>query len=469
MSKVRNVVATSLAAFGVASSAPCSAQSAAVELNSSGVEGAASAPAPASAPPVASEPHRAWLEVGVFGGLLFQSDNHSIFRRRHESFDSPTPELGARLALLPWNFLALEGEALGGPTSTVDTDEAAGIYALRGHLLLQVPGETFKPFLVVGGGVLGAGSNATGSDVDRAFHFGLGAKLAFDDFVGARLDLRDVVSAKLSPDDSDVVHNPEVLLGLAFSLDFHSDPKPPVAPPDADGDGVEDSKDRCPESAGPAPFGCPAPADSDGDGFIDDKDACPNEKGEAPVGCPNRDRDRDCVEEPADKCPNEAGVLPDGCPDTDPDRDGIPAPADKCPTEPETKNAFEDGDGCPDTLPEKVKKFSGVIPGIVFDLGKATIRPGSARILDEAAAVLKEFSTMRVAITGHTDDIGSREKNSELSQQRADSVKAYLVSQGIAAERIDTRGAGPDEPIADNKTAEGRQLNRRIEFKLLSQ
>lgn len=469
MSKVSNVVATSLASLGVVISTPCWAQSAAVELNASGATGAASAPEPPSAAPGVAEPHRAWLEMGVFGGLLFQSDNHSIFRRRHESFKSPTPLLGGRLALLPWNFLALEGEALGGPTSTVDTDDSAGIYSFRGHLLLQVPAETFKPFVVVGGGVLGAGSNVTGSDTDRAFHFGLGAKLAFDDFVGVRLDLRDVISAKLSPDDSDVVHNPEVLLGLSFSLDFHSEPERPAPLPDADGDGVDDSKDRCPDAAGPAPLGCPAPADTDGDGFIDDKDACPNERGEAPVGCPNRDRDKDCVEEPADKCPDEPGVLPDGCPDADPDRDGVPTPADKCPNEPETKNGFQDGDGCPDTLPEKVKKFSGVIPGIVFDLGKATIRPGSARILDEAASVLKEFSTMRVAITGHTDDIGTREKNSELSQQRADSVKAYLVSQGVAAERIDTRGAGPDEPIADNKTAEGRQLNRRIEFKLLSQ
>jgi OOP family OmpA-OmpF porin len=173
--------------------------------------------------------------------------------------------------------------------------------------------------------------------------------------------------------------------------------------------------------------------------------------------------------DPDDKCPSEPGIQPDGCPDRDPDRDGVPSPQDKCPNEQETRNGFEDQDGCPDSLPEKVKKFSGVIPGIEFDLGKASIRAGSTGVLNEAAGVLKEYSTMRVAISGHTDNVGDSKHNVELSKDRAESVKAYLVSQGVGAERIDTRGAGPDEPIADNKTAAGRQKNRRIEFKLLSQ
>ena len=84
-------------------------------------------------------------------------------------------------------------------------------------------------------------------------------------------------------------------------------------------------------------------------------------------------------------------------------------------------------------------------------------------------AVLKEYPALRVAISGHTDNVGERDKNLTLSAARADSVKAYLVSQGINANRIETRGVGPDQPIADNKDAPGRQKNRRIEFKLLSQ
>ena len=88
--------------------------------------------------------------------------------------------------------------------------------------------------------------------------------------------------------------------------------------------------------------------------------------------------------------------------------------------------------------------------------------------MDEAAGVLNQYPDMRVAISGHTDNVGERKKNVDLSQQRADAVKQYLVSRGVGKERIDTRGAGPDEPLADNKQAAGRQKNRRIEFKLLS-
>ncbi len=467
MSKATKVFTSSLAALAFSGSMPALAQTASDNLDSS--DATAAADAPGVEAKNAIEKHRAFLQAGVFGGLLFLSDDHSLYRRNHEPFKTPTPELGARLAVLPWTFLAVEAEGLAGPTRTANTDKSAGLWSIRGHLLVQIPGETFTPLAIVGAGALGAGSNPTGSDVDPAVHFGLGAKLAFDDFVGARLDLRDVVSAKHSPDDGDNVHNPEVLLGLSFNLDFHTEPKPVAPAADADKDGVEDGKDRCPDIAGPAPSGCPAPKDSDQDGFIDDKDACPTEKGEAPVGCPNRDRDHDCIDDPADKCPDVPGIQPDGCPDPDPDRDGVLGAQDKCPGEQETKNGFEDVDGCPDTLPEKVKKFSGVIAGIEFDLGKATIRAGSTPVLTEAAGVLKEFPAMRVAISGHTDNVGDAKKNIDLSKQRADSVKAFLVSQEVAAERIDTRGAGPDEPIADNKTAAGRQKNRRIEFKLLSQ
>ena len=72
-------------------------------------------------------------------------------------------------------------------------------------------------------------------------------------------------------------------------------------------------------------------------------------------------------------------------------------------------------------------------------------------------------------MTGHTDDIGSADYNKNLSQQRADAVKKYLTDSGIAESRITTRGAGMDEPVATNKTAQGRAKNRRIEFTILTQ
>lgn len=431
----------------------------------------AKAESPASAPSApaaeAKGPERAWLEAGVFGGALFLSKQHALFRGAHESFKSPVPEIGARLAVLPWAYFGAEFEGMAGPART-NGDRTAGVWALRGHALAQLPGERLTPFILVGGGALGAASNPTGRDSDPAIHFGAGLKLAVDDFLGLRLDVRDVLSQKYPADQGTQAHHPEVLLGASFNLDFSSHPAPPPPVADRDSDSVADADDACPDQAGPAPRGCPPPKDSDGDGFIDDKDACPSDRGVAPVGCPDLDPDHDCVPAPADECPTQPGLAPSGCPDPDPDRDGVKGANDQCPAEVETKNGFQDEDGCPDVLPEKVKKYSGVIPGIEFDLGKATVRPASLPTLDEAAGVLKEFAQLRVSISGHTDNVGDRQRNVDLSRQRADAVKAYLVSKGVAAERIETRGAGPDEPVADNKLQAGRQKNRRIEFKLLS-
>jgi OOP family OmpA-OmpF porin len=257
-----------------------------------------------------------------------------------------------------------------------------------------------------------------------------------------------------------------VLLGLSFGIrPSRSVPEPP--PADSDNDGVPDSADKCPNEPAATPDGCPT-ADTDGDGIPDMKDACPTEVGKAPCGCPIRDADGDKVIDELDKCPNVAGPI-EGCPDPDPDRDGINGDADKCPNEPETKNGFEDADGCPDSIPEMVKKFTGVVKGIEFDRGKETIRPVSTPVLDEALGVFKEYTTIKIEISGHTDADGDHDKNVDLSRRRADAVKAYFVGKGIDASRIQTRGVGPDEPIADNKTAAGKQKNRRIEFKVMGQ
>jgi outer membrane protein OmpA-like peptidoglycan-associated protein len=414
--------------------------------------------APAESAPIV--PH---VEAGIFGGLLFLSKDHELFKNRHEPFRSPAPEFGARFGLFPIDYVGIEGELGAGPVRT-ETNVKGGVWAARGHLALQLPGK-LAPFAVIGLGALGAHSNATGSDKDTAVHFGLGVKYWADPFLGVRLDLRDTVAPRhLGGSKNAQAHNPELLLGLSFALDASAAPQPP--PPDRDGDEVADADDQCPDQKGLMPEGCPPPPDVDDDGIIDEYDGCPAEAGPKPTGCPDKDPDHDCVPVPADKCPGEAGIAPDGCPDPDPDRDGVSGAADKCPKEPETRNEFEDADGCPDTVPDKVKKFSGVIAGIEFDTAKATIRPVSRPTLDEAAGVLVEFPALNVTISGHTDDAGDKDKNVELSKARADSVKEYLVGKGVAAERIQTRGAGPNEPIADNNTPAGRQKNRRIEFAL---
>jgi outer membrane protein OmpA-like peptidoglycan-associated protein len=189
--------------------------------------------------------------------------------------------------------------------------------------------------------------------------------------------------------------------------------------------------------------------DADADGINDDSDQCLNEPGLAPLGCP--DRDGDSVIDRNDQCPGVAGVPPLGCPG-DTDQDGVADPDDKCPTEAESKNGFEDSDGCPDELPGAVKKLTGVIAGIEFGVNKDNIRSSSFGVLDQAAKILTEYPSLKLEITGRTDDTGARDHDVKLSQQRADAVKGYLVAKGVGVDRIITRGAGPDEPLLKEKT-----------------
>ncbi len=433
------------------------------------------APAALADAPPAKKPLERHFEVGVFGGAIFPAKQHNFHdeNRPHQSLQSVAPEVGGRVAFFPLAMLGAEVEGAVAPTKTKDDEDAAGLWALRAHALGQLPLAGVTPFVLLGMGRLGAGSNALGSDSDPALHFGAGVKVPVDDFLGLRFDLRDNLTQKNGGSKGEQAHHPEALLGLTFTLDLRSKEKP--APKDADGDKIADDADKCPSEAGVAPDGCPKPPpDGDADGIVDDKDACPREAGVASDdatkhGCPPpKDGDGDGFVDAEDQCPADKGVAPDGCPDPDPDKDGVLAANDKCPQQPETANGYQDADGCPDEVPVEVKKFTGVIQGIEFDTGKATIRPKSKPVLDEALKVLKDHPDLRIEISGHTDDVGNADKNVELSKQRADAVKEYFVSQGIDAARITTRGAGPNEPIGDNKTAEGKQKNRRIEFKLLT-
>ena len=104
---------------------------------------------------------------------------------------------------------------------------------------------------------------------------------------------------------------------------------------------------------------------------------------------------------------------------------------------------------------------------ILFDTGKASIKFESAEILSQIINVLKKFPKSRFRIEGHTDSTGKKAKNITLSQNRADAVKIYLIQGGIASDRLESVGYGPEKPIASNKTKKGRELNRRVEIKLI--
>lgn len=423
-------------------------------------------PAPAPAEVADPGPLNHPLELGVFLGALFPPKEHALYDAslKLRSYESVAAEFGARVAWLPLDYLGLEGEAMIAPSTDVEGG-AANLYSLRAHAIIQVPTKAVTPFLAVGGGTFWVDGEKLGDDSDNSFTLGVGLKIPLSDTLRARIDLRDNMMAKQKP-LTEIPDWYEVLFGLTWGLGGHKPPPPPPPPVDSDGDGLTDDIDQCPVAPANTPDGCPIP-DTDGDSVLDNVDECPQQPGTLPNGCPDLDPDKDSILLPEDKCPDVVGVAPDGCPDPDPDKDGILDPADKCADQPETVNNFEDQDGCPDEVPEIVKKFTGVIKGILFEFGKSTIRKESFALLDDAAKVLTDYPTLRLEISGHTDNIGKRDKNVVLSSARAESVKEYLVSKGIEASRLLTRGAGPDEPVADNKTKAGQAENRRIEFKMV--
>jgi outer membrane protein OmpA-like peptidoglycan-associated protein len=195
----------------------------------------------------------------------------------------------------------------------------------------------------------------------------------------------------------------------------------------------------------------PVERDSDGDGLLDEEDRCPGE--------------------PEDADSFEDG---DGCPDPDNDGDELLDPDDGCPNEAETRNGIEDGDGCPDEEPKppaeppklvEIKDDQIVIADqIHFETGKAKIGKVSFGTLDAMAKMLTDDPAITLRIEGHTDTRGKAEFNRKLSDRRAKAVMEYLIGQGIAAARLTARGFGPDRPLEDNGTAEGRAKNRRVEF-----
>ncbi|MFC2681263.1 MAG: OmpA family protein [Capnocytophaga leadbetteri] len=231
--------------------------------------------------------------------------------------------------------------------------------------------------------------------------------------------------------------------------------------PDADGDGITDAEDSCPDVFGLKEFnGCP---DTDGDGIADKDDECPEVAGKPELkGCP--DADNDGIADKDDKCPQQAGPKENnGCPWPDRDGDGVLDKDDECPEEAGPAS----NKGCPEVTQEVQTQLNSFAKTILFDVGKSTIRPESATVLNNIVNVLNKYKNSKFSVEGYTDASGNKDKNQRLSEDRAYSVKAYLVDKGINPARLSAKGFGPEKPIASNKTKKGRELNRRVEINLV--
>jgi outer membrane protein OmpA-like peptidoglycan-associated protein len=107
-----------------------------------------------------------------------------------------------------------------------------------------------------------------------------------------------------------------------------------------------------------------------------------------------------------------------------------------------------------------------ILDDVLFDFDKSTVKPEAAKILDRLVAFMKENKDKKVALSGHTDNVGSDAYNLKLSERRVAAVRDYVVKQGVEGNRISGQGFGESKPIADNKTTEGRAKNRRVEIKV---
>ncbi len=144
----------------------------------------------------------------------------------------------------------------------------------------------------------------------------------------------------------------------------------------------------------------------------------------------------------------------------DADGDGVLDPYDACPDTPQ--GAEVDGRGC--ALPQVL-----TLTGVVFDFNKATLTPDARTILDDVSKKIVAYKSTPMELAGHTDSVGSDEYNLKLSDLRANAVRDYLKEQGVNVDNITAKGYGESEPVADNETDAGRQVNRRVELRIEGQ
>jgi outer membrane protein OmpA-like peptidoglycan-associated protein len=261
-------------------------------------------------------------------------------------------------------------------------------------------------------------------------------------------------------------------------------PRPPEPEKDADGDGLRDELDTCPNEPEDKDLfddadGCPD-LDNDTDGIADAADKCPldgedKDRFHDDDGCPDKDNDGDGVLDTSDKCPlasedrDSVNDL-DGCPDPDNDGDGLLDTVDKCPREPETINGNNDDDGCPDKgnalvvlSPDRIE----TLESITFTNG-ARIAKSSLNVLGQIGATLRANPAIkRMRITVHVQPSRNSAADKTLSEQRAKAVREWLGEWGIDPLRLQAAGFGGTKPLVDPSTRGAEGINDRVELIIL--
>lgn len=359
------------------------------------------------------------------------------------------------------------GDISSNPDVTNNVDDLS-YYGLDGTIKYNIlEGRTLEPYVGIGGGYtwideIGAGTLNGTLGLNVWFNDNVGLTLqtsykhAFEDYLNTHFQHTAGISIKFggADTDGDGIYDKDDACPDVPGLEAFN------GCPDTDGDGIEDSKDDCPNEAGLAELnGCP---DTDGDGIADKDDKCPTVAGlKALAGCP--DADGDGVTDADDKCPDVAGPAANkGCPWPDTDGDGVLDKDDKCP---DVKGTVANN-GCPEVSAEVQKTLNEYAKTILFDTGKSTIKAQSAQVLSDIIKILKEYPTSKFTVEGHTDSVGSETLNQRLSDSRANSVKEYLIENGIDAFRLSALGYGESKPIDSNNTRAGRANNRRVEINL---
>lgn len=306
---------------------------------------------------------------------------------------------------------------------------------------------TFNPFLSVGAGLSRYAHTFGEAEKLGTLEAAGGFRVRLSEAFGLRLEARDVLAIPKAPIRT--AHVNDIILGAGLTFAFGGGESKEL---DSDGDGVPDSRDRCPDT----PRGCVVdangcPIDSDHDGVCDGVDACPNTLAGCVVdakGCP-LDSDHDGVCDGLDQCPNTvAGATVDrvGCVLVEED--------------PEVKQRETE------LLDTGMLRISD----INFDFDKSNIRPESHHTLDVVGKVLTKWPGLRIQIDAHTDSRGTAAYNEALSHRRAASVREYLLAHfpQFTPAQLTSHGFGESDPQVPNDSDAHRAQNRRVEFKVLN-